>query len=363
MSKRGTAVGLAVVAAASVGVWQLYRIETAPAADEEAVDVVPEVAVQTATVVRTNLQTSVVAYGSAEPDPGRDGAGPARARITAPAAGLVAEARCAEGGQVSRGDLLFRMDGRLADLSVAKARQAVSFAERTVARQKKLEEIGGTSEKLVLEAQLQLDAARQALAEAQTQSALLSVAAPIAGTVTQVGVRAGETVEAGRELAEVVDLRRLVLVAALPSREAERVKEGMPAEVEPGAGASAAPWRGTVAFIDPRVDPQTDGVRLRVSVPEAAGLRLGQFVRVRIICEELRDRLAVPEESLERTAEGVSVLKVAEGGEAVQKPVRTGARQGGWVEVLGDGITNGLPIVTVGGDGLPDRTKIRVVTP
>ncbi len=359
MSKLGTGVGLVVVAAAAFGVWQLYRIEKAAAPDEEAVDVVPEVAVQTACVVQTNLQASVVAYGAVEPDPGRNGELAARARITAPAAGLVVEARSVEGSLVSPGDVLFRLDGRLADLAVAKARQAVAFAEKGVARQKKLEQIDGTSEKLTLEAQQQLDAARQELAAAQTQSTLLSVTAPIAGTVMQVAARSGETVDAGRDLAELVDLKRLVLVAALPSREAGLVKEGLSADIDTGAG----PCHSTVTFVDARVDPQTDTVRLRVAVPEAAGLRLGQFARVRIVYAELRDRLAVPEASLERNDEGQSVLKVVEGAEAVQKPVTTGVREGGWVEVQGEGITNGTPIVTVGGYGLGERTKIRVVTP
>lgn len=363
MSKLGTGVGLVVVAAAAAGVWQLYRIEKASATDEEAVDVVPEVAVQAAAVVRTNLQASVLAYGSVEPDPGRNGDAPARVRITAPAGGLVVEARCAEGALVHRGDVLFRMDGRLAELAVAKARQTVAFAEKGVARQKKLEQIDGTSEKLTLEALQQLDAARQDLAAAQTQSALLSVTAPISGTVMQVAVRSGETVDAGRELAELVDLKRLVLVASLPSREAVLVKEGMTADIDTGADAAPALWRSTVAAIEARVDPQTDTVRLRVAVPENTGLRLGQFARVRIVHAELHGRLAVPEESLERNDDGQPVLKVIDGNEAIQKPVTTGVREGSWVEVQGEGITNGTPIVTVGGYGLGARTKIRVVTP
>jgi RND family efflux transporter MFP subunit len=354
---------LVVVAAAAFGVWQLFRMEKDSPPEEESADVLPEVSVQLAAVVQTNLQASVLAYGSVEPEPGRNGAQPARVRITSPAGGLVVEARCAEGELVSRGDELFRMDGRLAELAVAKARQAEAFAEKGVARQKRLEQIDGTSEKLTLEALQQLEAARQELAAAQTQSALLSVVAPIAGTVMQVAVRSGETVEAGRELAELVDLKRLVLVAALPSREAERVKVGMSAVIDTGSDSASGPCHSKVTFIEARVDPQTDTVRLCVAVPEAAGLRLGQFARVRIVYAEQRGGLAAPEESLEQDAGGQSVLKVAEGNMAVFRPVRTGVREGGWVEVQGEGITNGTPIVTTGGYGLGDKTRIRVVTP
>ncbi len=362
MSKRGTAAGFVVVAAAAFGVWQLYRIQKEAEPDEEAVDVVPEVQVHTATVTLTNLHASVLAYGSVEPDPGRDEASAAKARITAPAAGLVADVLCREGAAVSRGDVLFRMDGRLAALAIGKARQAVAFAEKDLSRQKLLLQTEATSEKLVQEAEQQLAAARQELASAETESALLSVTAPVSGTVLQINARSGETVEAGRELAEVADLKRLVLVASVPRREADLIKEGMPADVSNGDEASAR-WPGAVAYIDPRVDPQNDTVRLRVSLPPDVGLRSGQFAQARVVYADLQKRLAVPLDSLERTDDGQCVLKVVQGNQAVQKPVTAGLRDGDWIEVQGEGISNGMQVVTAGGYGLPDKTMIRVITP
>ena len=364
MSKWGSGMGLVIVAAAAFGVWQLDRTQKKDATDAETVDAVPEVTVQTASIVQTNLHASVIAYGSVEPDPGHNDASSAKARITAPVSGLVAEVLCAEGGSVKRGDVLFRMDGRLAALAIAKALQAVEFAEKGVARQKKLLLIDGTSEKVIRESQQQLDAARQELVAAQTERDLLSVTAPVAGTVIQINAHSGETVDAGRDLAEVADLKRLVLVATLPSREADLIKEGMTAQIDGGEDTVPSLWpAGAVTYIDPRIDPQTDTVKLRVGIPASAALRPGQYARVRIIYADLKDRLAVPEEGLERTDEGLTVLKVVEGNEAVLKPVKSGVRDGEWVEVQGEGIASGMRIVTVGGYGLQHKTRIREITP
>ena len=44
--------------------------------------------------------------------------------------------RCAEGQRVAKGAVLFRLDSRVADVAVAKARQALQFAEQAFERQK-----------------------------------------------------------------------------------------------------------------------------------------------------------------------------------------------------------------------------------
>ena len=363
MSKKGTGAGLLIVAAAAFGVWRLYHMPKEATPDEEAIDVVPEVVVRIAAVVQTNLQASVLAYGTVQPDPGRDDASAAKARITAPAAGLVAEVLCAEGRSVNRGDTLFRMDGRLSALAIAKALQAVEFAEKGVARQKTLLQIDGTTAKRVLEAQQQLDTARQDLATAQTENTLLTVTTPVEGTVIQLNAHSGETVDAGRILAEVADMKRLVLVVTLPSREARLIKVGMPAGTDDGENKNSPSWPGTVTYIEPCVDPLTDSVKLRVSLPVHADFRLGQYARAHIVYAETQNCLAVPDESLERTDSGLSVLKVVEGSEAVPKTVKTGVRDGNWVEVKGEGLAQGTRIVTVGGYGLQSKTHIREITP
>jgi membrane fusion protein (multidrug efflux system) len=78
------------------------------------------------------------------------------------------------------------------------------------------------------------------------------------------------------------------------------------------------------------------------------------------VVEERPARLAVPVESVV-SREGNAVIAVVEGDRAKQKPVKTGLRDGGLVEVEGEDLREGMGIVTQGVYGLPVESRIRVV--
>ena len=71
----------------------------------------------------------------------------------------------------------------------------------------------------------------------------------------------------------------------------------------------------------------------------------------------------MPVESVVTDVEGHSVIAVVEGDKAAQKPVKAGVRDGGLVEVEGEGLKEGDTVVTVGAYGLPKETKVRVLKP
>jgi membrane fusion protein (multidrug efflux system) len=270
--------------------------------------------------------------------------------------GILAEIRCTEGGLVESGAVLFRLDTRLAEVAVAKARKALEFAEQTYERQKKLLAADGTSQKVFQEAELQLNAVRSELAAAQTELSLLEIKAPLAGTVVRINARIGQSVEPNAVLAEVIALDRLVVTAQVPSREAGLLKPGQP--VDFGREDTAA---GRLIVVGKDIDPGTDTVLVRASIPAGAGFQPGQFLTIRIVAEERRDVLAVPEESVVPGPEGGTVLMMVEGDRAVPKPVKAGLRDAGLAEVEGEGLKEGLVIVTTDAYNLGGETKIHIV--
>jgi membrane fusion protein (multidrug efflux system) len=114
-----------------------------------------------------------------------------------------------------------------------------------------------------------------------------------------------------------------------------------------------------VSFISPSVDQKTGSVLVRLALPENSGLRSGQFVRARIVTQELTGRLVVPRDSVVK-ADDEDVIYVVEGDKAVQMPIKTGVRDGNMVEVEGEGLNEGTTIVTVGAYGLPKETKVKI---
>ncbi len=316
-----------------------------PAGDEQPEpDPATEVAVHVGKVTHATLRAYVTAYGMIEPEPA--GEAPAASASIAPSvAGVVVAVRVAEGQRVAKGDVLFELDSRAADV-------AVDFAEKTVERQKRLLRIEGTSETAVQDAEQQLDAAR-------VQQALLRVESPLAGTVARVNVKPGEAVDLTTVMGEVVDLDRLVVSARVPSAELAALELGQPAQVL--ADESASPVAGSLSFISPQVDVQTGTALVRAKLPSRTNLRPGQFVTVRIVSAEHPNALAVPVESVVKDEEGATVIAIVDGNTARQRVVKTGLRDDGLVEVEADGLREGMIVVTEGSYGLPTETRVRVI--
>ena len=330
-----------VLAAVGVLAWFVWFKPAAHA--EEPAHAATDVPVQVGKITRATLRSYVTGYGTVEPEPAGERPA-ASARVASAVAGVIAFVHAKEGAQVEKGAPLFDLDLRV-------ARVAVDFATKALDRQKELLRVEGTSQKNVQEAEQQLAAAR-------AQQALLSVVAPLAGTIVRVNARLGEAVDLTSVLAEIVDLDRLVVSAVVPATEVGSLKPGQPAEV--AGGASAAPVATTLIFISPQVDPKTGTVVVRAAVPAHSGLRPGQFVTLRIVSEEHPDRLAVPTESVVQDGEAGSAIAVVQGDKAVRKPVKVGLRDGDRVEIEAEGLKEGDVIVTVGAYGLPKETKIRV---
>jgi membrane fusion protein (multidrug efflux system) len=355
MSKRRTLFGLAVLWAGVLAVLIVMRLRN-PGTGAGSGQVVTDVAVHVGKVTRATFHRFVTAYGRVEPEPAGGGKPPASALISPFVSGIIVEIDCLEGCQVSRGTILFRLDSRVAEVSLLKAQRALEFAEKTYERQKELLKANGTSQKAFQEAESQRDIARSELSAAQTQLALLKIAAPLSGTLVRLNATLGQSVDPNMVLSEIIDLNRLVVTASVPSREASWLRFDQPVRLESGGSAV-----GSLTFIGKDIDPKTDTIPVRASIPAGAGFQPGQFLDIQIVCEEKRGCLAVPEESLVTRAEEGSWIMLVEGETAIRKPVTSGLREGGLVEVEGEGLKEGMIIVTEDAYSLPKKTKIRII--
>jgi membrane fusion protein (multidrug efflux system) len=339
------------------------------------VDPEPTVSVTVVPIVRATLRGHVVGWGRVEPESATAGRPPASATIAAPAAGLIAAIRCTEGEQVGPGAVLFQLDGRVAHIAVQRAQEAVRYAESVVRRQEQLGPGQATSQKAYQDAKQQLAAAQNELNAAELQRRLLDVPAPIGGTIVRVNAKLGDAIDPTTVLAQLIDLRRLVVNAAVRSVDVGRVKPGqrvtLTAGAAPGApsnaadapapdGAGASVETATVEYLGAQVDPATDTVLVRVRLPPTSPLRPGQFVKVWILTDERPNQLAVPVESIVQGPNGPEVALV-EGDMAVRTPVTRGLTDGPLVQVSGAGVREGRLVVVRGAYGLLPKTRIKVI--
>jgi membrane fusion protein (multidrug efflux system) len=333
MNRRTRTILIALVLAVitAIVVWRGVTLKNS-AADEE---IEAKVTVEVAAIARTTLHRAVMAYGVAAAQPAAVNAAPAGSRVASPLSVVLAQVYCREGQSVRQGDILFKLDSRIADLAVDKAQQSLAFAEFTYERQKKLLAIEGTAKKDFEAAELHLQTARNDLANARLQQQLLQIIAPIDGTVTRIYVRPGESVETASVLADVVDLERLVVEAKVPAAEAVLLKTGQTVEwisgqaTAAGEGAQNIVAGGKLVYIAAGIDPESDTVTVRAQFPASVKLQPGRFLALRIICTEHAGCLAVPEAALVSDEQGRPAIMLVQGDRALQKAVKTGLNDAG----------------------------------
>jgi Cu(I)/Ag(I) efflux system membrane fusion protein len=201
-----------------------------------------------------------------------------------------------------------------------------------------------------------LDAARERLRQLGMPSTLiaqversgaaqpvLTVAAPQAGVIQTLGVRAGMTVSAGMTLAEINGLRTVWLEAAVPEAQAQQIGVGNSIQVRFTATADQS-VTGRVLAILPSANAVSRTLTVRAELPNADGqLRPGQFAQVRIEVPAATAQLWVPSEAVIRTGSRTVVI-VAEDGRFRPVQVQIGADAGSRTAVL-QGLSEGQQVV------------------
>ena len=135
------------------------------------------------------------------------------------------------------------------------------------------------------------------------------------------------------------------------------IREGMPINAVSAAWPDR-PFTGTIATIDPVIDPATRAVKVRAILPNGdKALKPGMLLTVSVRARQ-RESLAVPELAVLGDGEERYVFAL-DGRTAKRVKVDTGMRQNGMVEILG-GIKAGQTIVTDGVVKLSDGAKVRL---
>jgi membrane fusion protein (multidrug efflux system) len=111
---------------------------------------------------------------------------------------------------------------------------------------------------------------------------------------------------------------------------------------------SELPRKGKLLFSDVTVDPTSGQVTLRAEVPNPDNLLLpGQYVRVRLSQAELPAGIMLPQQAVNRSNQGDTVIVVGADGKPAPRPVKVGSQQGvNWVIL--DGLKAGEQVVADG---------------
>jgi len=253
--------------------------------------------------------------------------------------------------------------GALAQRLVDESRLAYSQADAQFrAAQEHLRTLQSVAkEEQIKGAAAQVQSAKAHLDSQETQVAYSRVTSPIAGIVADRPLNVGEMANAGAPLLNIVDISRIIARVNVPQGEASAVKVGQIATLtQPDSKEEV---QGKVTVVSPATDPNTTTVQVWIQMDNPGErLKPGTAMHAAIATEVYKAASVVPAAAILPGEEGgTAVLTVSPDNIAHKRTVTLGVRQGNQVQVL-SGVNPGEEVVVVGGLGLDDKAKVKIVT-
>jgi RND family efflux transporter MFP subunit len=345
------AVLMAVVA--GVVIWVAMREPAAApsataAAESKAIELA---AVDVETVAMQTLSRSLPLSGSMSPI--------VQATLKSKVGGEVEIVPLREGQEVREGEVLARIDTRNLQAQYDRQLAAVDRARADL----QLATLNRDKNRTLLEShyisQNTYEATESAyagmvaslkLAEADARLAKISlddavIRAPFAGTVAKRHVQPGEKVSPDSTIVTLVDLRQMVLEAAVPAADIPAVNIGQRARFKVG-GFGAREFDGEVQRINPITADGSRAITIYIAVPNPnQALKGGMFAQGALTLDNVAPVLAVPQRAVHEEA-GAAFVYTLRDDKIVRTPVKVGAAAPGgtFVEVR-DGLVAGERVI------------------
>ena len=174
----------------------------------------------------------------------------------------------------------------------------------------------------------------------------LTIRAPIAGVIQELGVRAGMTLNAGATLARINSIASVWLEAAVPETQAALVRVGADTQARFAAYPNE-PFKGRVTALLPEASRDTRTLRVRMEYANPGQLlRPGMFAQVTIV-GPAEEALVVPAEAVIRTGKRALVFVTGPGGALTPVEIELGPETDGKL-VVRRGLSEGQQVVASG---------------
>jgi membrane fusion protein (multidrug efflux system) len=295
------------------------------------------------------LSLEVEALGTARANESMD--------VTSKVSNVVTAIRFEEGQQVRKGEVLVELDGEQARAELAVANSALTESASQLKRSRELYSTRVLSDQQIeqIEATHEANLARVAAARARLADTVIR--ATFNGRVGLRRVSVGSLIAPGAVITTLDDTSTIKLDFTVPETVVAAMRPGLELEATSVAYPGKV-FRGKVASVDSRVDPNTRSVTVRGLVPNTGGeLKPGMFLNVRLARGEA-DLLVVPEEAL-LPEQGDVYVYVVQDGKATKRKIQTGQRRVGSVQVTA-GLEPGEMVVTEGTQKLRDGANVAV---
>ena len=312
------------------------------------------------------------------------------AQVRARAAGILQKRLFREGSDVRAGQPLFTIDSAPYAAQVASAKAGQARAEANLAQASALAErykplvaanaVSKQEYANAVAAQKQAEA-DVAVGRANVQTASINlgyaaVTAPISGRIGRALVTEGALVGQGdaTQLAVIQQINPMYVNFTQSASEVMKLRNGLESGQFKRAGSGQAAsvrivledgteyaQTGRLLFSDLTVDATSGQITLRAEVPNPGGELLpGLYVRVRLEQAQATNAITLPQQAVTRSAQGDTVMVVAEDGKVSSRTIKVGSTKGNQWVVLG-GLQNGEKVMVDGFQKLQPGATVKPV--
>ncbi len=286
--------------------------------------------------------------------------------INAEMGGILQHIYVKEGQNVSKGQLLARIDDGGMSQQLTQLQIQAALAKTTFERQQRLWDQKIGSEIQYLQAKSTYEGQQSAVNQMKSQLSKSTVTAPFSGTIDDIITEQGSVVSPGQTpILRIVNLSDMYITTDVPESYIADVVEGKNVEVTfPVLGKTVeTKIRQTGSFINP--DNRTFNAEIEVPNKEKA-IKPNLTARLKINDYTNEKALLIPQSIISENAEGnqyIYILDSIEGQKAVAKQtiIKTGKTQGDVIEVL-EGLKDGDAIIEEGARSVKDGQTVKIIT-
>ena len=271
--------------------------------------------------------------------------------------GTVDELLFEEGKPAEKGALLVRMDENKLAAAVAEAEANFKLSQANYERSRQLfqDKLISQQEFDQLASTFEVNRAGLELKKRQLKDA--RIYAPFRGIMGSRQVSPGQVISKNTLLSTLVDFDPIKAEIGVPERFVSQLQVGQKIELAV-ATYNNQKFPGEVYFVAPQVElsTRTALVKARLANP-GLKLRPGMFANLDITVQTREKAVVIPEVALVLNGDRTSVFVVDAESKAQMRPVKTGLRLTGRVEIL-EGLRPGEKVIVEGIQKVPPGAKV-----
>ncbi len=286
--------------------------------------------------------------------------------------GRVVEIIADVGDEVKAGDILAKIDSEKYNLQFTQAKAEIARLsallinqELDLKRAEKLFKDNLVSEEMMDRTKADFNALKEQMnaADAQLRNTKrlieeTNIKAPIKSEVAIKHIDAGDYVQPGMVVYELVDTKNLKLDLSFPEYLSPKLKKGLEVHITSPTNPDEVVI-SKIRDIKPNIDSRNKSLTTIIDFENPGTWLPGASSRATVVFSKFENAIVVPQISVVRRSIG-EVIYVVKGNTVKETPVKTGLRKEGYIQIL-EGITLNDEIVKDGAGFLTDSSIIEII--